>query len=163
MPLDVKQIESNASQLVEPVLANLSYQLVACEFVQDGGRWVLRLYIDKQGGVSVGDCERASHAVEDLIAAEDVVPVRYALEVSSPGLCRPLTRREDFERFVGERIRVKTLEPLEGRSNFAGVLTGLEGDVIVILIDGEQYRVPLAAVGRARLDPELLTPQRKDN
>ncbi len=163
MPLDVKQIEGSVGQLVEPVLANLSYQLVACEFVQDAGRWVLRISIDKEGGVTIGDCARASHAVEDLIAAEDLVPVRYVLEVSSPGLCRPLTRREDFERFLGERVRVKTQQPLEGRSNFAGVLTGLEGDAIVILIDGEHYRVPLSAVGRARLDPELLTPQRKDN
>lgn len=163
MALDVKQIEMNAGQLVAPVLAHLSYQLVACEFVQDSGRWVLRLYIDKEGGVTVGDCARASHAVEDLIVAEDLVPVRYVLEVSSPGLCRPLTRREDFERFLGERVRVKTQQPLEGRSNFNGVLTGLEGDAIVILIDGEQYRVPLSAVGKARLDPEILTPQRKDN
>ncbi len=162
MSLDQQHIEMNASNLVLPVLTNIGYQLVACEFVQESGRWILRFYIDKEGGVTVGDCSRVSHAIEDLIAAEDVVPVRYDLEVSSPGVYRPLTRREDYERFLGERVRVRTLHPVDGRSHFAGVLAGLEGDEVVILIDGERYRVPLTAIRRAKLDPEDVFSQSKE-
>lgn len=162
MSLDQQHIETNASNLVLPVLTNIGYQLVACEFVQESGRWILRFYIDKEGGVTVGDCSRVSHAIEDLIAAEDVVPVRYDLEVSSPGVYRPLTRREDYERFLGERVRVRTLHPVDGRSHFAGVLAGLEGDEVVILIDGERYRVPLTAIRRAKLDPEDVFSQSKE-
>lgn len=153
MQLDVKQIETDAERLIEPVLGNLGYGLVACEFLQDSGRWVLRIYIDKEGGVTIDDCVRASHGVEDLIAVEDFIPVGYSLEVSSPGINRPLRRREDFERSVGERVSIKTEEPIDGRKNFKGMLKGLKGDEIVMEIDGSEYRLPMEAARRAHLHP----------
>ena len=161
MQLDIKKIEAKAEELAGPVLENLGYGLVACDFTQDEGRWVLRLYIDKDGGVTIDDCVRASHSVEDLIAVEDFVPVRYNLEVSSPGLSRPLKKRADFERYVGERVMIKASHPIDGRKNFKGTLSGVEGDDIVLIIDGTRYRVPLGSVGRARLEPEGATPKRK--
>jgi ribosome maturation factor RimP len=161
MHLDSKEIEAKAEKLVVPVLENLGYGLVACDFLQEGGRWILRLYIEKEGGVTIDDCVRVSHGVEDLIAVEDIVPVGYSLEVSSPGVNRPLRKRADFERFVGERIAVKTSQPIEGRKNFKGVLSNLKGDDIVMIIDGSEYRVPLDAVGKAHLEPVDIEEKRK--
>jgi len=161
MHLDSREIEAKAEKLVAPVLENMGYGLVACDFLQEGGRWVLRLYIERDGGVTIDDCARASHGVEDLIAVEDIVPVGYSLEVSSPGVNRPLRKRSDFERFVGERIAVKTSQPIDGRKNFKGVLSNLEGDKIVMIIDGDEYRVPLDAVGKAHLEPIEIEGKRK--
>ncbi|MFH1829759.1 MAG: ribosome maturation factor RimP [Pseudomonadota bacterium] len=155
--MDIKDIETKAEELVKPVLDNLGYGLVACDFINESGQWILRLYIDKDGGVSIDDCARASHGVEDLLAVEDIVPVRYNLEVSSPGIFRPLKKREDFERYMGERARIKTLHPIDGRSNFKGQLAGLEGNEIIMIIDDERYRIPLSEVNKAKLEPQEIT------
>lgn len=161
MHLDSKEIEAKAEKLVSPVLENMGYGLVACDFLQEGGRWILRLYIEKEGGVTIDDCVRASHGVEDLIVVEDIVPVGYSLEVSSPGVNRPLRKRADFERYVGERIAIKTSEPIDGRKNFKGVLSNLKGDDIVMIIDGSEYRVPIDAIGKAHLEPIEIEKKRK--
>ncbi len=153
MHLDTKEIEAKAEGLVAPVLENLGYGLVACDFLQDAGRWVLRLYIEREGGVTIDDCVRASRSVEDLIAVEDFIPVGYNLEVSSPGINRPLRKREDFERFVGEQVKIRTERPLEGRSNFKGVITAVLGDDVEILIDNQRFRVPIPHIAKARLEP----------
>jgi ribosome maturation factor RimP len=163
MALDIKAIEQKAEQVTRPVLANLGYELIASEFLMESGRWTLRLFIDKVRGVTIDDCERASHAVEDLLEVEEVVPVEYSLEVSSPGLLRPLARRQDFEKHVGDRIKVKTAHPIDGRSHFKGILAALEGEDLVMIIDNARYCVPLSAVGRARLDPELFPERKKVN
>lgn len=161
MHLDIKKIETKVEELASPVLENLGYGLVACDFMQEGGRWVLKLYIEKEGGVTIDDCVRASHSVEDLIAVEDFVPVSYNLEVSSPGINRPLKKRRDFERYVGERVAIKASHPIDGRKNFKGTLTGIEGDDIVLIIDGTRFRVPIGSVGRARLEPEEIVSKGK--
>jgi ribosome maturation factor RimP len=161
MHLDTKEIEAKAEKLIAPVLENMGYGLVACDFLQEGGRWILRLYIEKEGGVTIDDCVRASHGVEDLIAVEDIVPVGYSLEVSSPGINRPLRKRADFERYVGERIAVKTQEPIEGRKNFKGLLTNLRGDEIVMIIDGSEYSVPIDSIGKAHLEPTEIVKDKK--
>ena len=129
------------------------------EFAFESGRWVLRLYIDKQGGVTVGDCERVSRSIEDLLAVEDAIPVSYVLEVSSPGLDRPLRRLEHFEAVLGQQVRVRTEQPIDGRSNFKGTLEAVEADVLQILIDGTAFRVPIAMIDRARLEPEPVIPK----
>jgi ribosome maturation factor RimP len=155
MSIDTKSIAATVEGLVEPIFAQLGYDLVECELVQDSGRWVLRLFIDREGGITLDDCERASRSIEDLLAVEDLVSVRYHLEVSSPGLDRPLRRRADFEQYVGSRIRMRTSEPIAGRSQYNGLLESVEGDEILIRIDQAQYRIPLIAVAKARLEPDL--------
>lgn len=141
----------NVEDLVGPVLDNLGYELIERELVMESGRWVLRLYIDKDGGVGISDCERVSHSVEDLIEVEGVIPHAYSLEVSSPGINRPLRRKRDFEKYKGHNIKLRTLEPINGRGNYRGALQGIDGDDIVMTIDGVEFRIPYDALAKARL------------
>lgn len=149
-------------ELVTPVLQNLGYELVEREFAQEGGRTILRLYIDKPGGVTIDDCERASRGIEDVIEVEGLIPQAYRLELSSPGIDRPLRRRADFERFRGSTVRLKTAEPVAGRSNYKGTLEGIEGDDILMVVDGSRYRVPYAKLAKARLVPEDDAPRKRE-
>lgn len=151
MPMDTQEILKGVEQIVAPVLENIGYTLVEREIVTESGRFVLRLYIDREGGVTIDDCARASRALEDIIEVEGVMPGGYNLEVSSPGINRPLRYKRDFERFTGSMIKLKTLEPIDGRGNYRGVLKGLDGDDILILVDGIQYRVPYAAMAKTRI------------
>ncbi|HPQ81331.1 MAG TPA: ribosome maturation factor RimP [bacterium] len=150
-------------ELLEPVLSNMGYELVERELATEGGRPTLRLYIDKEGGVTIDDCAAASRGVEDLLEVEDVMPSGYNLEVSSPGIDRPLRRRKDFERYCGSRVRIRTFEPIEGRGNFKGTLERLDGDEIVMEVDGRHYRIPFGSVAKARLDVEKIPPKSKSN
>lgn len=153
MHLNVREIEEKSEALVAPVLEQLGYGLVACELLQEGGRWILRISIEGEAGITVDDCAKVSHAVEDLIAVEDIVPVAFNLEVSSPGINRPLRRAADFKRFVGEHVRIKTQKPLEGRSNFKGIICGVTGEDVELVIDNQRFLVPINEISRARLDP----------
>jgi len=116
----------------------------------------LRLYIDKpEGGVTVNDCERVSRAIEDLLDAENFIDSPYNLEVSSPGLNRPLKSVKDFESHNGETVRIKTSEPIEGRSNYKGKLSAVRDGCVYLEIDGMVYKVPMDKISKARLVPEF--------
>jgi len=148
----LKKVEEAAA----PILENLGFRLVDLEFVVEHGRLILRLYIDKENGVvTIDDCEYASHAVEDVIEAEGIVGASYTLEVSSPGLDRPLKSQNDFEKHIGEVIRLKTREPIEGRSNYKGVLETVHDGQLQMIIDGMRFQIPLDQILKARLVPEI--------
>jgi ribosome maturation factor RimP len=161
--MDTQAILKRVEELLAPVLSNLGYDLIERELVMESGRFTLRLYIDKEGGVTVADCETATHGVEDLIEVEGIIPAGYNLEVSSPGINRPLRRRQDFEKYCGARIRLKTLEQIDGRGNYKGTLERLEGDEIVMEVDGQHYRIPFAKLAKARLDVEEIPLKTKSN
>ena len=116
-----------------------------------GGR-VLRLYLDKEGGPGVDDLSRVSRQLSDLLDSDDVVPGAYTLEVSSPGINRPLKRPEHFARFIGKRIRVRTRDKIEGRRSFLGILQEVVGDQITVKQDGAQYQIPLAAIEKSNYE-----------
>lgn len=137
-------------KLLEPAVAALGYELVELEF----GSGLLRLYIDRADGVTVDDCERVSRHVSAVLDVEDPIPGAYSLEVSSPGLDRPLRKPADFERFAGQRAKLELILPLDGRRRFSGTLAGLESDEILVDVDGTRFRLPLAQIGKARLVPE---------
>src|SRR3989338_6010051 len=111
-------------KLIEPVVELLGYELVDVRFVVAQGRPILRVFVDKEGGVTVGDCERVSREIETLLEVESVVRERYLLEVSAPGLNRPVVQEKDFVRFAGKAASLTTTEPIPGRRNYQGVLTG---------------------------------------
>ena len=139
--------------LIEPVVTGLGYELVDAEF--DGRQRVLRVYIDKIGGITLDDCSKVSHQLSGLLDVEDPIPGRYQLEISSPGLDRPLSRLAHFERFKGELARVQVTSPIAGRRKFKARLLGVEGDCIV-LQDGEAIlKIPYPAIEKARLAPEF--------
>lgn len=137
--------------LVEPVLSSLGFELVDVRLGTDFGRQVLRIFIDREGGVTVGDCQKASQEMNTLLDVEEVVRERYFLEVSSPGLDRPLVKPADFVRYTGKEAVLKTSEPLEGRRNYKGLLKGMEGEEVLIVIDGQEFKVPIRLIEKANL------------
>jgi ribosome maturation factor RimP len=138
-------------RLVEPVVERLGYELILVELVHDRQGTVLRLFVDQQGGVTLEDCARVSREVGAMLDVEDPIEGPYHLEVSSPGLDRPLVRQGDFVRFAGQKARIVTQERVGGRRTFRGVLQGVEGDRVLLLVDGQLLRIPLAEIARANV------------
>lgn len=150
--MDYQKLLAQIEQLITPVLQGLGLELAEREFLQVQGRWILRLYIDKpEGAVTLEDCERTSRALEGVLDVEDLIPHRYYLEVSSPGLFRPLRQKRDFERFAGNIIELHTRAPLEGRHHFSGILQGIEGESILIQEESREWRIPFALLKKAKI------------
>lgn len=138
--------------LAGPVAAGLELELVDIEFVREGERWFLRVYIDKPGGVKIEDCERMSRALDKVLDDADPIQRAYSLEVSSPGIERPLVRRDDFIRFSGSKVLVKTSCAIDGCKRFEGVLVGVDDDDVLLNVEQDrQVRIPMEAVSRANL------------
>ncbi|MFP4147203.1 MAG: ribosome maturation factor RimP [Halorhodospira sp.] len=141
--------------LLEPTVTGLGYELVGVELVGSKGNRTLRVYIDTPAGIRLEDCEAVSHQLSGLLDVEDPIDGAYNLEVSSPGLDRPIFKAADYDRFSGERIQLRLLELYEGRRRVKGVLGGLEGEHVVVRdVDGYELRIPLELIDRARLDLE---------
>ena len=141
--------------LIEPSLLAKGLELVDVEFKKEGKTWVLRIFIDKEGGINLEDCQNVSHHVGDLIEVEDIIESVYTLEVSSPGLNRALKKERDFIKFVGKKICVLCHAPLNGRKNFTGNLTGFKEQAIHLEVDGQSYTIPLSRVAKANLVVEI--------
>jgi ribosome maturation factor RimP len=141
-------------QLVEPLLANLGYELVELEFASGGGSGMVRLFIDRAGGVRIEDCERVSREVSALLDVHDPMPTAYRLEVSTPGLDRVLRTSAHYARFVGARIAVELAVPHEGRRRYTGklLLAGAAG--IELDVDGTRVPLTYTEIFRARLVPQ---------
>lgn len=140
-------------ELLEPVVQGLGYEWVGAEF--DGHQRVLRIYIDTPEGVTLEDCSKVSYQVSGVLDVEDPIPGRYQLEVSSPGLDRPLYTLEHFERFKGAMVRLQLSSALDGRRRFKARLAGVEGREVLLLEDGQNYRIPFDLIEKARLSPEF--------
>jgi ribosome maturation factor RimP len=140
-------------QLMEPTVSGLGYELVGVEF--DGRLRVLRVYIDSPAGITVDDCSRVSYQVSGLLDVEDPIPGRYQLEISSPGMDRPLFALEHYERFKGSMVRLQLGRLIEGRRRFRARLLGVEGDTVVLQEGEETFRVPYDSIEKARLSPEF--------
>jgi len=143
-------------QLVEPIVEDLGLELVEVTYGNEQGRWILRLTIDGPEGIGHEECRRVSEAVDGPLDEADPVPGSYYLEVSSPGLDRPLVKPEHFVRFAGERVRIRTAVPIDGRRNWTGRLNGLDGDKVLLTVDGgQEAALPLEQMAGARLVPDL--------
>lgn len=152
-----EKIEERVWSVAEPMLAPMGLELVDAEYKREPGGAVLRLYIDRDGGVSLDDCQAASRALEPVFEAEidALMPGPYNLEVSSPGLFRPLKRARDFARALGRRIKVRTFKPVDDRKVFVGLLDRVADDHFFVK-DGEALvQIELANVAKANLEPEL--------
>jgi ribosome maturation factor RimP len=141
-------------ELFEPVVSGMGYDLIEIEHFPNPKHGVLRLYIDKEGGVNVDDCSNVSRQISALIDVEDPVSGQFNLEISSPGADRPLRRLVDFQRFTGSLVKLKTVMPLEGQRNFKGRLLEASEETVVIETDDEEISLPMSAVEKARIVPE---------
>ncbi len=151
-----EEILEKVRQLAAPLAAQEGMELVDVELGGGGGRQTLRIYIDKAGGVSLDDCTAVSRAVSTALDVEDPIQGAYDLEVSSPGLDRPLRTPEHFRKFSGSKVRVKTFGPLpecENRKTFLGILQGYEDEAVVVDVDGKVFRIPQAQVSKANVEP----------
>jgi ribosome maturation factor RimP len=150
----VSEVLRRFEKLVTGVLAEDVFELVDLE--ESGGGRVLRVFVDKSGGVSVGDCARLSERLSERLDIEDFIPYRYTLEVSSPGLDRPLKRESDYERFQGRLARITTEPAIAGQNVHTGRILGLvQGMVKIEEGSGQYLTIPLSQVKRARLEIEL--------
>jgi ribosome maturation factor RimP len=156
LPERMRLADSSLMRLTRSVVEPMGYELVGVEYVGRGrGGTVLRVYIDHEGGITLDDCAAVSHQLSGVLDVEDPLPGRYDLEVSSPGLDRPLFSPEHFERFTGRRARVRLEGKIEGRRNFEGVLAGLGDGTVRLEVGGEMREFDLAMVESARLVPEF--------
>ena len=144
------------AQLFEPVVESMGYELVGVEYTGGSGHGTLRVYIDRDSGVSLDDCAAISHQVSGILDVEEPIKQAYDLEISSPGIDRPLFKLADFERFAGRVAKVRLAAGLDGRRNFKGRLQGVtDAGQVAIEVDGEIFDLPYADIARANLVGEI--------
>lgn len=154
-------VVSRVMELAEPLAASLGLELAEVEYKQEGGRMVLRLFIDRDGGVTLDDCAAVNRELAEILDVEDFIQSRYNLEVSSLGLNRPLKKPSDYERFTGRFVKIRTYELLADdagnkRKTFTGELLGLDGGIVRLkLTEGQTAGVPLEKVAKANLEFEI--------
>ena len=151
----MRHAPSNVQAIIEPVVTSLGYELVGAEFLIQGQSGLLRVYIDAEDGIQMKDCTRVSHQLSGVLDVEDVIKGKYQLEVSSPGLDRPLFTTEHFERFQGHKARLKLTVPLEGQRKFKGTLKGVKNDQVILEVDGKEIPLSLNAIDKANLIPDI--------
>ena len=147
----VSQAVKDVSLLIEPILDEMDIELVDVEYLSEGGRWVLRIYVDREGGITLNDCVRVTREIEDLIEVKDFFRQPYVLEVSSPGLNRPLKKEKDFVRAVGKDVKIRMADPIDGRRNFQGKLESFEDGVLSVTVNNDRFLLPFGKVEKANL------------
>ncbi|MBS4008258.1 MAG: ribosome maturation factor RimP [Clostridium sp.] len=148
----MSKIDKIVSEIAAPLAAALGLELVDVEFVKDGGRMILRVYIDREGGIMLEHCETMSYALEEALDSLDPIEEHYLLEVSSPGVERPLKKAQDYERFTGREAKVRLFSPLNGQKKFIGTLRGLEEENILLEMEKQTLvRIPVSQVAKANL------------
>ena len=131
--------EARTEGLIQPILDRMNFELVDVEYVKEGSVWYLRAYIDKEGGITVNDCEAVAREMNELLDSEDFIPDSYTFEVSSPGLGRPLKKEKDFVRNMGKEIEIRTYRSIQGSKEFYGNLTDYNKETVTIeMEEGQQ-------------------------
>jgi len=148
-------LDKELQQLLAPVVMALGYELVGVDHESSWGHNILvRVYIDQKEGISLSDCERVSYQVSGVLDVTDPIPGHYTLEVTSPGLARPLFTLDHFIRFVGNKITVRLTQPQDARRNFTGWLQRVQDHNVIVVVDGTEYSLPYEKIDKAHLVPE---------
>lgn len=145
------EYEARCEALVKPVTDSHEFELVDVEYVKEGSNWYLRVYIDKPGGITIDDCELVSRALSDIMDEKDFIEDAYILEVSSPGLTRPLKKDKDFKRSIGEKVEIKLYKPLNKRKDYCGILEAYDADTVTIDEDGDEVVINRSDIALIRL------------
>jgi len=154
-------VVSRVTELATPLLDSLGLELVEIEYRKEGQGMMLRLFIDKPGGVTLDDCADVSRELSEILDVEEVIHAHYNLEVSSPGLNRPLNKESDYLRYAGRLVKIKTFEMMADddgnkRKTFLGELLGLEGGIVSLkLTEGQSAKIPLEKIAKANLEFEM--------
>ncbi len=152
----IDKIIEKVRQLAEPVLQARNLELVDIEYQRERGGWVLRIYIDRQGGANIEDCAEVNRELGIIFDVHDIIPNAYTLEVSSPGLTRPLKKLEDFNRYRGRLVKIKTWEAIgKGGKSFKGRLKGLEGEKVILELGNQVMEIPYSSIAKANLEVDF--------
>lgn len=143
--------QQQLSKLLQPVVEAMGYEFVGCRYIPQGVFTVVRVYIDKEGGVTLDDCGKVSTQLSAILDVEDLIAGKYNLEVSSPGSDRPLYTLEHFMRFVGHKVTIRLNAPLDGRKNFKGSLVSVNNNIISVDVDGEMFELKFENIELANL------------
>ncbi|BCR23493.1 ribosome maturation factor RimP [Aquipseudomonas alcaligenes] len=141
--------------MLAPVVESLGYECWGVEFISQGRHSLLRVYIDHANGILVDDCEAVSRQVSAVLDVEDPISSEYTLEVSSPGMDRPLFTLDQFAKHVGEQVKIKLRSPFDGRRNFQGLLRGVEDQDVVVLVDDHEFLLPIDLIDKANIIPRF--------
>ena len=147
--------QSELEALIAPVVESLGCELWGLEYLIQGQNVLLRIYIDKSEGIALEDCEKVSRQVSAVMDVEDPISKEYTLEVSSPGLDRPLYTLEQFAAYAGSQIKLRLRVAFEGRRKFSGLLKGIEDDEVVLEVDNEEYLLPFELIDKANVVPSF--------
>lgn len=139
--------------LLAPVIESLGYQCWGVEFISQGKHSLLRVFIEHDDGIGIEDCQKVSEQISALLDVEDPISYEYTLEVSSPGMDRPLFTLEQFEQYIGENAKIKLRAPFEGKRNFTGLLQGIEDQYVVLRVDNQEYLLPVELIDKANVEP----------
>jgi ribosome maturation factor RimP len=149
------KFEQKLTEMLRPSVEQVGKELLGIEFISAGQNSILRLFIDHENGIDVDDCAEVSRQVSAILDVEDPISSEYSLEVSSPGLDRPLFDLAHFEAVIGETVDVKLSIPLNGRRKFKGVLDAIENDTLVVIVDGQDYELAYTNIDKANLVPKF--------
>lgn len=152
---EIKRVIEGVTAIALPFLEGEGLELVDIEYRKEQTGWVLRLFIDREQGVSLDDCANISQELGTLLDVKDLIPHPYHLEISSPGLNRPLRKEKDFLRFRGKKVKIKTAHPIGNRKNFVGILSDYKDGIIYVTIDQESFAIPQKELVRANLEWEF--------
>jgi ribosome maturation factor RimP len=150
-----QEIVDEISRIAQPIIRELSLELIDVELVPSGRRWLVRIYIDRPGGVAISDCERVSRDLERVLDVEDVIDHPYVLEVSSPGLTRLLKNEKDFERYQGRKCKIIVRSAIDGRIEFRGEISSVMEGFVELKGDEKAHKIPLSIIKKANLEFEL--------
>jgi ribosome maturation factor RimP len=151
----LSQLERKLTDILIPPVEALGFQMVGVEFVRAGKHSILRVFIDHEDGIDVDDCANASHQISAVLDIEDLITAEYNLEVSSPGMDRPLFNVEHYTLVVGETVTVKLSIPQDGRRNFKGLLLKCENDTIIVKVDNDEFSLAIANIEKGNLVPNF--------
>ena len=144
-------IQSEIEEMLKPLVNDLGYELWGCEYLAQGKHSLLRLYIDVEGGIHIEDCERVSKQVSAFLDVEDPIPGNYSLEVSSPGIPRPLFHKEQYRRYLGHDVQLKLFKPLKGSRKLSGSILNVNDDILMLKVGEEQLEVQFSHIVKANL------------
>jgi ribosome maturation factor RimP len=144
-------LQSDIEQLIQPTIESMGYVLWGCEYLAQGKHSLLRVYIDKADGIGVEDCEKVSRQVSALLDVDDPIPGNYSLEVSSPGIPRPLFRSSQYTRYLGLAVVIKLFKPVAGKRKFMGTIVSADESTLVLLVDEKQQDFLFSNIVKANL------------
>ncbi|MBA3536151.1 MAG: ribosome maturation factor RimP [Tatlockia sp.] len=144
-------IQNEIEELLKPLVVDLGFELWGCEYLSQGKHSLLRLYIDKEDGISLEDCQRVSKQVSAFLDVEDPIPGNYSLEISSPGIPRPLFYKDQYNRYLGHEIKVKLFKPINGSRKLEGTINKASGEILSLKVGEEILEVPFSHIVKANL------------